>query len=190
MRPLIKFFRGLSEAGVAHGPTKGFKSAEEREAEDGDPDGDEQEAPEASGYEDDTLGPESGADDGQHEAEPVEDEDQPEEPAEDDVFGGGKKFASQSEPPKRRSEEEVTGLTISGADPATLQQLSNCLAEHAERFDDDVADWIDGCVSAISAAMRRHGSDGEITVKIPKFEQTPSLDDFDDDAGDTEDEDY
>jgi hypothetical protein len=118
-----------------------------------------------------------------NESEPEEDQSvqgtDDEEPAQAQT-----KFASASQPPKRKSEEETVGLRISG-DRATLAALRDALEEYSGsgRAVEDVADWIDDCVRAIDMANRRNSD----TVTLPKFEATPDLDSFDDDAGDEED---
>lgn len=193
-RPLRNFFRAfdgaLNEAGVPNKPTKKPKDGEELPefGTSGDQpveDDAEEDAPEH----DDSL--EHGypaAEEGEpdwvgNEAEPegdpsaqAPDEEPEEEPA--------PKFASSSQPPKRRSEEETVGLRISG-DRVTLAALRDALEEYSGsgRANEDTIDWIDDCVRAIDMANRRNSD----TVTLPKFEATPDLDSFDDDAGDEED---
>jgi hypothetical protein len=70
------------------------------------------------------------------------------------------------------------------ADKATLGALQRAL-ENVRTRDDDLQDWIDDVIREISRAMK---SGGELT--LPKFEETPDLDSFDDDDGGYEDEDF
>ncbi len=183
----------LNEAGVPNKPTSNKKpkdgdelpefgtsgdqpaeDAEEGDASEWDEDGETDKAFVDSDAEPDWVG---------NEEEPEEDPsvqghvDEPEEPA-------PTKFASASQPPKQRSEEETVGLRISG-DRATLAALRDALEEYSGsgRADEDVIDWLDDCVRAIDMAHRRNSD----TVTLPKFEATPDLDSFDDDQGDEED---
>lgn len=73
------------------------------------------------------------------------------------------------------------GLRVSG-DPNTLEILNQALELLSKHGADDDAEWADDALRAMSGAK-----DGNVT--LPRFEATPSLDSFDDDAGGS-DEDY
>jgi hypothetical protein len=129
----------------------------------------------------DELGPDMDYDD-PSEPEPVEPkhqapavpEKEPEKPA---------TFASKSEPPSKALQGGKTGGSVK-SDPATLKALSKAL-NAVRTGDDDLQDWIDDVVREIERAIKS-GSD----LSLPKFEATPNLDDFDDDGGSDEDEEF
>lgn len=87
---------------------------------------------------------------------------------------------------KKASGGPPTGLKLSGGewDPATLEALLTALQAVRTR-DDDLAEWVDDVVRAIGQGLKTKGD-----VSIPKYEATPSLDSFDDDAGGSDDEDF
>lgn len=90
-------------------------------------------------------------------------------------------FSSKSEPPSKALQGGKTAGSIN-ADGETLGALSRAL-QSVRTQDDDLQDWIDDVLREIGRAVK---SGSQLT--LPKFEATPSLDDFDDDG--SEDEDY
>jgi hypothetical protein len=91
-------------------------------------------------------------------------------------------FASKSAAPSKALQGGKTANSVK-ADVKTLEALQNAL-ESVRTKDEDLQDWIDDVIREIGRAVR---SGGDLT--LPKFEATPDLDDFNDDAG-SEDEDY
>lgn len=187
---ILRLFR-LTEAGVPNRPTKEpkqkksvFKHANGgamggSSDDDSWEDDDERHAA-AWGDDEDDLGPEMDYDDpspdepeasASHKSEP---EPEPAKPA--------SPFASKSQPPSKSLQGGKTADTVK-ADKETLGALQKAL-EAVRTRDDDLQDWIDDVIREIGRAVR---SGGDLT--LPKFEATPSLDDFDDDGG-SEDEDY
>lgn len=89
-------------------------------------------------------------------------------------------FASKSAAPSDALKGGKTAGNVS-ADRETLEALQAAL-ESVRTRDEDLQDWVDDCIREIGRAIR---SGSQLT--LPKFEATPDLDDFDDDAGDDED---
>ena len=75
------------------------------------------------------------------------------------------------------------GIDMSG-DSVTGEALMRAL-QAVRSKDDDLMDWVDECISALRIATR----DPVLHAKLPRFEDTPSLDSFNDDDGGS-DEDY
>ncbi len=185
MKVLYEMF-GMNEAGTENEPTskkkkskkKSFKGPEptppdedvpefgasdEEEPEDSDADVGDDEAPEDD-LEPDWVG---------NEEEPEGEDLPPDEPEEPVV-----PFASQSQPPTVRPQEP--GIRLSG-DRATLSKLRDVLDEVSARgrSDEDTLEWIDECVRALDESARRNTD----SVTLPKFQETPDVEDFDDEGG-------
>jgi len=195
MSNLIEFFLleddSLDEAGVFNSPLKIKKSkkkkkepqpepADDREDDDlGPGDDSDDDAGDRDDDDDDELGPDMDYDDPTGDDQP-HDEDEPEEDDEPDHDEPATPFASKPVPPSPALRSGQTGIHLSG-DRVTLEALQSAL-EAVRTRDTDLADWADDCVGEIARSLRRGSSE----VILPKFEETPSLDDFDD-VGDDED---
>lgn len=193
MRLLYEMF-GMNEAGVANKPTakkskakkKSFKGPEPTPPDEDvpefgasdEPDEDDDEANyrEEPGSDPYAEYPDGGEDADEpepdwvgNEEEPEGEDVPPEEPEEPVV-----PFASKSQPPTARPQEP--GLRMSG-DRATMAKLRDVLDEVSARgrTDEDTLDWIDECVRAIDEAHRRNAD----SVSLPKFQETPDVDDLD-----------
>lgn len=92
-------------------------------------------------------------------------------------------FASKSQPPSKALQGGKTDGTVK-ADKRTMQALIKAL-DSVRTADEDLQDWIDDVVREAERVVRSGGD-----LALPKFEATPGLDDFDDDTGADDEEDY